>query len=206
MRMLKSLVMLVIVLAVVGLVILYSGAYNVAASTPHSELGRWALNAAKQRSVAVRAADVTVPELNDSHLQQGFGHYPEMCEGCHGAPGVEPAELAQGMTPRPPELAETAANWSDAELFWIIKHGIRMTGMPAWGETHDDESLWGLVAVVKRLPELSAQEYAQRKAATAQSHPHGGGGAMGESGTDPGGGHGDGESGEPGHVDDGHNH
>lgn len=93
-----------------------------------------------------------------------------MCAACHGAPGVERGALGKGMNPEPPDLAAEAAEWSDRELFWITKHGIKLAGMPAFGVTHSDEEVWGIVAFLRRLEHISPEEY-RRMAAEADAHP-----------------------------------
>lgn len=111
-------------------------------------------------SVRRHAQGIEVPSLSDPSLvRTGFGHYRETCETCHGAPGVEPAEMGIGLTPLPPKLTVQGHQWDAAELFWIVKHGIKMTGMPAWGPTHRDEELWAIVAFLQRLPTLSPEDY-----------------------------------------------
>jgi len=82
-----------------------------------------------------------------------------MCAGCHGAPGQDPEAMGQGLNPPPPDLAESALEWSPAELFWVTKNGIKMTGMPAWGATHDDDAIWPVVAFLTKLPDLDAAQY-----------------------------------------------
>jgi mono/diheme cytochrome c family protein len=82
-----------------------------------------------------------------------------MCRGCHGAPGIDPSVIGEGLNPPPPELATAEVDWSDAELFWIVKNGIRLSGMPAFGISHDDRELWNLVAFVRRISRVSAEEY-----------------------------------------------
>ena len=93
---------------------------------------------------------------------RGFADFDEMCVTCHGAPGKERSEIGKGLNPPPPDLATAARRWSDAELFWIIKNGVRMTGMPAFGKTHDDERIWALATVVRQLPDMTAERYAER--------------------------------------------
>jgi mono/diheme cytochrome c family protein len=84
-----------------------------------------------------------------------------MCEHCHAGPGVERAAWAAGMRPRPPHLTEKAAGWSPQEVFWIVKHGVRMTGMPAFGPSHDERTLWAIAAFVKELPAMTPERYAE---------------------------------------------
>lgn len=101
--------------------------------------------------------------------------FANTCVQCHGAPGVERGELGKGIRPTPPNLSEAVAEWSDRELFWIFKHGIKFAGMPAFGPTHSDEELSALVAFLKELPSMSPQEYqqlAQSKSASAGSSHH----------------------------------
>jgi hypothetical protein len=81
-----------------------------------------------------------------------------MCSGCHLAPGMKRTEISRGLYPRAPELRRKT-DLTPAELFWIVKHGVKMTGMPAWGVTHEDELLWDVVAFVRKLPELTPDQY-----------------------------------------------
>ncbi|MGQ0835010.1 MAG: c-type cytochrome [Gammaproteobacteria bacterium] len=118
------------------------------------------LEAVRDRSVATRSSDIAVPSLDDPKLiAVGAEHYAEMCTGCHLAPGLRDTEIRAGLYPKPPNLAEHGEHRAPEETFWIIKHGFKMTGMPAWGLTHDDESIWGMVAFVRRLPDLSPDAY-----------------------------------------------
>jgi mono/diheme cytochrome c family protein len=101
------------------------------------------------------------PGLDEpAKIQMGVDHFAMHCAVCHGAPGVPKGDIAQGMYPQPPDLAVAAQQYSDGELFWILKHGIKMTGMPAWAD-HSDPELWATVAFVKKLPGMSEAAYAQ---------------------------------------------
>jgi mono/diheme cytochrome c family protein len=153
----------------------YSGQYNVAADQPHWDVTTRALEVIRERSIAVRAAQLTVPNLADPALVAlGAEHYTGMCNGCHLAPGQGDNEMRQGLYPKPPNLAK-GTDRSPAESFWIIKHGLKMSGMPAWGVTHDDEAIWGLVAFLQQLPTLDAAGYAALTEAEADAeHEHGG--------------------------------
>ena len=94
---------------------------------------------------------------SEKRMLAGAGQYAKMCEGCHLAPGAADTPLRQGLYPKPPELAKHRMD--PRTSFWIVKHGIKMTGMPAWGASHDDETLWSLVAFLQKLPELDAKQY-----------------------------------------------
>ena len=159
----------VIVLLLQGVVVvafIYSGIYDVRASSPHGSIANWILRTTMHASIESRAEEVAeqveVPDLSDpSLLLAGANDFEQMCARCHGAPGREPDAVGKGLNPPPPDLAESAAHMTAAELFVITKHGIRMTGMPAWGETHPDEALWPVVAFMTKLPELDTAAYDQ---------------------------------------------
>lgn len=161
MKTITTVVLTLAVAAVIALALVYTGAFSVAADEPHSGLTVRLLETARESSVARGARDIAVPgNLADAKvIASGAGEYAEMCTGCHLAPGMKETEMRAGLYPRPPELAATGAQRSAAEQFWIIKHGIKMTGMPAWGLTHDDERLWSLVAFLQKLPGLSEADY-----------------------------------------------
>jgi mono/diheme cytochrome c family protein len=138
----------------------YAGIYNVAADIPHAQPVFWLLQTARERSVALRAADIVVPDNLDEadRVTAGAGQYADMCAGCHLAPGMKRTEMSRGLYPRAPELRR-GSDMTAAEEFWVIKHGIKATGMPAWGVTHSDDMLWDVVAFLRKLPDLSAEEY-----------------------------------------------
>ena len=162
-----ALISLVTLLVAIGavLAVALSGTVNVAASQPDGRAMEWALNSIARRSVARHARTVgAMPSLDSAQLVHGLDHFHAMCVDCHGAPGFERSEAGEGLNPPAPDLAEVIEEeeWSDAELFWIIKNGIRMTGMPAFGPTHGDGDLWAIVAVTKGLPSLDDEEYRAR--------------------------------------------
>jgi mono/diheme cytochrome c family protein len=106
--------------------------------------------------------DIEVPaNIKDSSLiLLGFKHYDEMCTGCHGAPGEKAGEMAKGLYPKPPELFKHTEEDDAQEFFWIIKNGIKMTSMPAYGPTHDDQKIWAITAfVTQKLAKMSPEEY-----------------------------------------------
>lgn len=154
----------VVVIAVAAaLLVIYTGGYNVAATEGHWAITEWALHTLQERSVAARAGELAVPIPADpAALDEGFEHFHAMCVECHGAPGFDRGELGQGLNPRPPRLEREAEEWSDAELFWITKHGIRFAGMPAFGSTHSDETIAAIVGFLRRLEEMTEVEYADR--------------------------------------------
>lgn len=139
---------------------IYTGLYDIGADAPHSRLVYWTLETLRDRAIAHHARDVTVPGdlAQPARIAAGAGLYAEMCSGCHLAPGMERTEISQGLYPPAPELAR----WSDltpAEMFWVIKHGVKLSAMPAWGRTHNDILIWDMVAFIRTLPNLSPAQY-----------------------------------------------
>ncbi len=150
-------------LAIVGgAALIYSGVYNVAADKDHTVMVKWILGTAMSNSVKAHAGGTMPPAGFDAedHVREGFRLFDEMCVQCHGAPGKQPGEVGQGLRPQSPELSQVAHRWTPAQLFWILKHGIIATGMPAFGSTHTEGQLWDLVAFVQRLRSLSSEQYA----------------------------------------------
>lgn len=155
-----------VILAALGVAFIYSGIYNVAATYPDSPAAAWALSTTMDRSVRHRAAGIKVPNLNDpAKIRAGLGHYKDDCVVCHGAPGVRMGEVGRALNPKPPKLTEAAGDWKNNELFWIIKNGVRMSGMPAWGVNDSDKDLWETTAFVRQLPKMTPAQY---KALAAQ--------------------------------------
>jgi mono/diheme cytochrome c family protein len=156
---------------------IYSGWHNVAALEPHGQLVSWVFNTTMQRSVRLHAAGIAAPANLTARASSGFGDFDEMCVECHSAPGMERGEAGKGLNPRPPRLVNAARRWSPSELFWIVKNGIRMTGMPAFGPTHDDDTLWAIVAFVQQLSSLSPEQYKSMRLtndAAPKAHDHSG--------------------------------
>ena len=148
------------VVAAGSLAFIYSGVYDIAATTPHFDITRRILRVAMEQSVKRQARDVKVPELDDPEkVHTGFKYFHAMCVTCHGAPGTPGSEISKGLYPEPPNLAEAAKDWTPAELYVIVKRGIKMSGMPAWEPTHSGEELWSIVAFLKLLPTMPATEY-----------------------------------------------
>ena len=104
-----------------------------------------------------------------TRIARGAGLYGEMCSGCHLGPGLEKSEISQGLYPPAPELAR-ASGRSAAEQFWIIKHGVKLSAMPAWGRTHDDALIWDMVAFLRTLPKLSPAQYQAALASAPEDH------------------------------------
>jgi mono/diheme cytochrome c family protein len=153
----------IIVGALVSAITIISGAFDVAAIVPDSGLKRVVLHLTMRRSVQAHAGAGFQETWSDEQIRDGFEDYNAMCIICHAAPGKERSSISHGMNPQPPLLADAAKNWSGGETFWIVKNGIKMTGMPAFGLTHSDDQIWNIVGFVRRLPQTSADEYEQMR-------------------------------------------
>lgn len=145
--------------AVLGLsAFVYSGSYNIGADDPHTKPVLTVLDTLRQKSIQAHARAIHVPALDDPQLiLKGAGQYAAMCTQCHLAPGQANSEIRPGLYPQPPNLS--AHRVDPAEAFWVIKHGVKMSAMPAWGSSHDDATIWSMVAFLKTLPDLTPQAY-----------------------------------------------
>jgi len=151
---------MLLLLALFALIVILTGAYSVAATDRHNPIVAWAFDTTYHNSVQGRADDLEAPQFTSGMIEAGAGEYKAMCAHCHGGVGVSPAGWAEVMQPHPPALARAAEKWTDEEVFWLVKHGVKMSGMPAFGPTHDDDTIWNIAAFVKEMPQLSAEEYA----------------------------------------------
>jgi mono/diheme cytochrome c family protein len=151
----------------VGIFVLASGAVNVGADSKPGLIERTLAPWGRNRSVEKRAPKEKDPYAGDpAAIASGFEQYRKAYVMCHGAPGVAGAELSKRLSPPAPLLRKGENDTSDGELFWMIKHGIRMTAMPAFGPTRTDEQIWKIVAFIRTLPDLTAKEQDTLRAAT----------------------------------------
>ena len=157
---LRTIAALGVLALIAGGTVVYSGIYNVAATSQHTDPVYYLLHYAMQRSVKLRAKGIQVPPLDDPRSEhRGLALYREHCLQCHGAPGVAPNPLGFGTRPAPANLVEAAREWPAAEIYWVVRHGLKFTAMPAWQYRLTDQELWDLTAFVKRLPTLSPLDY-----------------------------------------------
>ncbi|MHB1282276.1 MAG: c-type cytochrome [Metallibacterium sp.] len=138
---------------------MWLGMYNMGADSPHWNMTVSMLTMMRERSIEKHAASLTVPgNINDSKLiLKGAGQYAAMCAGCHLAPGVTDSEIRPGLYPQPPNLSQVRVDARKA--FWVIKHGIKMSAMSAWGFSHDDATIWSMVAFLQKMPGMTPAEY-----------------------------------------------
>jgi cytochrome c553 len=143
-----------------GLLFAASGLAPIGASSGHWPITEWFLSFSMSRSVATHSLGIKVPPLDDSRLVlKGATYYETGCFPCHGSPVIQHPRIAQAMTPHPPYLPPAIHEWEPQELFYIVKHGVKFTGMPAWPTQQRDDEVWAMVAFLQKFPELDAQEY-----------------------------------------------
>lgn len=139
------------------------GGYDVAANTQHTQFVYSLLDVTKQQSVRRQARHIVVPPLQHTALQQrGADCFREHCAQCHGAPGIAPAPIGLSMQPVPGPLSDATRHWNAAEIYWITRNGIKMTGMPAWQNRLHEDDLWAVVAFIQQLPRLPPAEVRAR--------------------------------------------
>jgi mono/diheme cytochrome c family protein len=174
MRLILGIVLGILLVVAGAAIMVFTGSYNVAASTPPGKLEQAVARIALDRSIAKRAPEGKSPvTASPEVLRQGLAHYRENCVGCHGAPGVDAAEYGEGLNPPAPDLSlPRIQKRPDGELYWIVSNGIRMTGMPAFSPTHKEEEIWQIVAFVRHLPEMSPDEEKALRASTESSEHH----------------------------------
>ena len=155
----------------VVVLVVATGVIPLQASSGHWKVTSWVLDLIKRRSVNTYSRSIEVPALDHpSLLARGAGHYERSCRACHGSPAAARPPLVMKMTPHPPFLPERIDRWDEAELFQIVKHGIKFTGMPAWPAPKRNDEIWAVVAFLRQMPRLSADQY-WRLAVGEPRHP-----------------------------------
>lgn len=173
----KAFVLIIAALAAGGLLFVWSGLFNVGASSGHWPVTQWFLHWAMRSSVRTYALGIDPRPLNHAALvQRGAGHYASGCVPCHGAPGEPQSPVAREMTPMPPRLMSQIHDWDTNELFWIVKHGVKYGAMPAWVAQSRDDEVWAMVAFLERLPDMTPGEY--RRLALGPAADRAGGGEL----------------------------
>lgn len=158
-----------------GVLVAWSGLYSVAASKGHWLVIDRFLRFGMMNSVETHAPDVEPPPLDDADLiRLGAAHYYAGCAYCHGAPGLAMTPVAQHMLPAPPDLTSHVSLWTDQELFWLVKHGLKYTGMPGWPVQNRDDEVWAVVAFLRQMPDMTQQTYRDLALAEVEAEPQGG--------------------------------
>jgi mono/diheme cytochrome c family protein len=143
-----------------ALLFVKSGVYDVAASRPHTKFTEWLTHETMIHSVRSHAKGIVAPSTASSDaISRGFCTYQTHCVACHGAAAVAREHWVSGQEPQPPYLVDATHIWKPREMFWIVKNGIKMTGMPAWRDSLSDRDVWDVVAWLKASSQLSPQTY-----------------------------------------------
>lgn len=167
-----------VLLALGAVLFVWSGAYDVSAISQHWQPVYSTIERTMHQSVRLQARNIEPPadlDTDTARMQRGAACFRDKCEQCHGGPGVAPREMALSMQPLPGPLIDAPRKWRSRELYWITRHGIKMSGMPAWQHRLPDEDLWAVVAFVRTLPKLSPRDY--REIMAGQGQPPCSGGA-----------------------------
>lgn len=173
MKLFRGMVLALVLVAVAAAAVLWLGLFEVAATKPPGKLEEALARFALNRAVARRAPRMSNPVPASAEVwRDGLAHYRENCVQCHGAPGVEASEAGQGLNPPAPDLTlPRVQRRPDGELYWIVANGVRMTGMPAFQPTHKEKEIWEIVAFLRHLDALTAEEEkALQKSEEAEHH------------------------------------
>jgi cytochrome c553 len=156
----KHVLALIVILPIAGLLIGWSGLIGIRASSGHWVATDWFLHWVMRSSVRTAAITVQAPPLdNPALLPPAAGLFESGCATCHGSPAQARSSAVLGMLPPPPDLKGVVGSWTDEQLFEIVKHGVRYTGMPAWPVQTRDDEVWAMVAFLRRLPDMDAGQY-----------------------------------------------
>jgi len=175
-----------IILSIIGGLFIWFGIFNVAATEKHWDATTALLEMVRDRSISTRSEGLMVPDLTASEMiARGAPNYAAMCSQCHLAPGVKKTEIHEGLYPQPPIFYQRMdSTRKPQEMFWVIKNGLKLTGMPSWGKYNSDTQIWDMVAFVSSMNTMTPEQYKELAAAGEHMHDKG----MMESGKD---GHGD---------------
>jgi len=158
MRILALIGALAIIVGVGAAVFFFGGYYSVAGTAEDPGIVRWALIQVRTASIDRHSVDQPPASVsNPASVQAGAKAFAAHgCANCHGAPGVNWAKFSEGLHPDPPDLKEIVDHRSPSQLFWVIKNGINMTGMPSFALAGaQDDDIWSITAFLKKLPTVS---------------------------------------------------
>lgn len=155
-----ALIAIVLIVPLGAYAFVKSGLFNVGASSPHTKFTTWLTHETMIHSVRRRGSGIEPPPWTGAAaLVAGFCSYEAHCVACHGAAGVARQSWVGGMEPQPPYLLDETRRFTPGELFWIVKNGIKMTGMPRWGDSLSDREIWDIIAWLEAGKSLPPQTY-----------------------------------------------
>jgi mono/diheme cytochrome c family protein len=171
-KVLLGAVLMLVILLLSALAVMRLGLMPVNADGTHSSLEARIMPLVLHASIVRHASADTNPlAVNEENLKTGVSTYKEMCSRCHGTPGGNPSVYGQSFYPPAPQLIGGRSNYTDSQLFWTIKHGIRNTGMPAWGSMLSDEEIWQLVSLLKNSQDLPPSVESEWQAPKNRTRP-----------------------------------
>jgi mono/diheme cytochrome c family protein len=162
MRILAGIGAIAIVVAASAAMFFFGGFFNIAANEEDPALVSWALIKVRTASIDRHAHDISPVKLDDPDvIHAGARAFASRgCANCHGAPGVNWQKFSEGLQPDPPDLKDVVKERRPAQLFWVVKHGIKMTGMPSFGAIGaEDNEVWSIVAFIRTLPTVSEADF-----------------------------------------------
>lgn len=162
MRLLAAIGAAAIVFAIAAAGFFFGGFFNLSAQEQDSPLVAQQIVRVRVASIARHATDKPPANFGDeSRVQAGARAFAAAgCVQCHGGPGVQWAKFSEGLNPDPPDLKKEAASLSPSEVFWVVKNGIRMTGMPSFAAAGlGDDDIWSIAAFVKKIGSVSEADY-----------------------------------------------
>jgi len=150
-----------VILAIGAGAFIASGVYDIGADDHHTKIVLAIIGQLRERSIAVRSSAIEAHYVEDPvRIAAGAQHYAALCVGCHLAPGVTQSDIRRGLYPHPPNLVQEELQQAQ-RAFWIVKHGIKMSAMPAWGKTLDDAAIWEIVSFIRKMPDMTPETYQQ---------------------------------------------
>ncbi len=150
----------VIMCALGGFLTAWSGLYSVAASRGHWPGFELFLEFGMRSSVRTHALGIQVPSLDDQNrLRRGASHFERGCAVCHGSPDRPSMAVVRSMLPEPSDLKALVPTWKTNELFWIVRNGLKYTGMPAWPALEREDEVWDVIAFLRELPTITPDRY-----------------------------------------------
>lgn len=170
---LSAFVSAVVAIAAAGFGVMYSGLYDVSAASGHNPIVAWALHKTYMQSLHRHAAGIKVPTdlMTVANVEAGARLYRGTCAACHGAPGQTLSPIGQGIFPIAPELLSARRRNNPQMMFWVIKNGVKMTAMPAFGKTQDDQTIWDLTAFLYKGRGISPQDFDKLSAGKPDTQP-----------------------------------
>jgi mono/diheme cytochrome c family protein len=174
MKAVVTIIVIIVLAAGAGAAFVWFGFFNVSARVPHWDITYEAIEVIRDRSIIVHSRDARTPPIADPSLaSKGAALYNEACVYCHGAPGILARPFARGLYPFPANLLSESMQkeWEDAQLYWIVKNGLKLTGMPAFGSIYEKDETAAVIAFVRRLPKMSPGEY-ERMAGSSGDKQH----------------------------------